>query len=65
MGRRIALADLLDRHAATCPECPSEEAYFLISDRLERYWKCVSCGHLWKAAEVPELPLEPAPRVTH
>jgi hypothetical protein len=51
MQRRLAFADVLDRHRAMCPRCRCPEAVVLIDAQFEVTWQCVDCETRWPASD--------------
>ena len=66
MGRRVTVAEILDKHQTKCPRCGCPEAVVLLNDKFEVYWQCVDCECRWPASEdESRLLLNFAPKLIH
>ena len=51
MQKRVAVADLLDKHPIRCPKCRCPEAVVVVNVAFEVSWQCVDCESKWPATD--------------
>ena len=51
MGKRLAVADVLDKHRVACPRCRCNEAVVVVDTKFEVVWQCVGCESRWPASD--------------